>query len=153
MSGVPERSIRQAAEWWGKAKTSFLFHARGIEHHSNGVQNSLGTINPVKELVGKAHEAGAVVLIDAAQSAPHTAIDVRDMDADFLAFSGHKMLGPTGIGVLYGKAERLAALPPYQGGGEMIDLVELDRSTYAKVPHKFEAGTPNVGGAVGIAAH
>lgn len=116
------------------------------------VSNSLGTINPVKELIAKAHEAGAVVLIDAAQSAPHTPIDVQDMDADFLAFSGHKMLGPTGIGVLYGKQALLQAMPPYQGGGSMIRKVTLEKTTWADIPARFEAGTPAVADAVGLDA-
>ncbi len=116
------------------------------------VSNSLGTINPVKELIAKAHEAGAVALIDAAQSAPHTPIDVQDMDADFLAFSGHKMLGPTGIGVLYGKQALLQAMPPYQGGGSMIRKVTLEKTTWADIPARFEAGTPAVADAVGLDA-
>ena len=116
------------------------------------VSNSLGTINPVKELIAKAHEAGAVALIDAAQSAPHTAIDVQEMDADFLAFSGHKMLGPTGIGVLYGKQALLQAMPPYQGGGSMIRKVTLEKTTWADIPARFEAGTPSVADAVGLDA-
>jgi cysteine desulfurase / selenocysteine lyase len=116
------------------------------------VSNSLGTINPVKELVAKAHEAGAVVVVDAAQSAPHTAIDVQDMDTDFLAFSGHKMLGPTGIGVLYGKQALLQAMPPYQGGGSMIRKVTLEKTTWADIPARFEAGTPSIADAVGLDA-
>lgn len=116
------------------------------------VSNTLGTINPVKELVAKAHEAGALVLVDAAQSAPHTAIDVRDMDADFLAFSGHKMLGPTGIGVLYGKQAILQAMPPYQGGGSMIRKVTIEKTTWADIPARFEAGTPAVADAIGLDA-
>ena len=116
------------------------------------VSNSLGTINPVKEMIATAHEAGALVLIDAAQSAPHTSIDVQDMDADFLAFSGHKMLGPTGIGVLYGKQELLQAMPPYQGGGSMIRKVTLEKTTWADIPARFEAGTPAIADAVGLDA-
>lgn len=116
------------------------------------VSNSLGTINPVAGLIATAHEAGAVVLVDAAQSAPHTSIDVQDMDADFLAFSGHKMLGPTGIGVLYGKQELLQAMPPYQGGGSMIRKVTLEKTTWADIPARFEAGTPAVADAVGLDA-
>lgn len=116
------------------------------------VSNSLGTINPVKEMIAKAHDAGAVVVIDAAQSAPHMAIDVRDIDCDFLAFSGHKMLGPMGIGVLYGKHELLQEMPPFQGGGSMIRRVTLEKTTWADAPAKFEAGTPPVGDAVALGA-
>jgi cysteine desulfurase/selenocysteine lyase len=114
------------------------------------VSNSLGTVNPVKEMIAKAHAAGAVVVIDAAQSAPHVPIDVQDLDCDFLALSGHKMLGPMGIGVLYGKQELLQAMPPYQGGGSMIRKVTLEGSTWADLPQRFEAGTPSVGDAVGL---
>jgi cysteine desulfurase/selenocysteine lyase len=116
------------------------------------VSNTLGTINPVKELTAKAHEAGAVVVIDAAQSAPHLSIDVQDLDCDFLALSGHKMLGPMGIGVLYGKHELLEAMPPYQGGGSMIRKVTLEKTTWADIPARFEAGTPSVGDAVAFDA-
>ena len=107
------------------------------------VSNVLGTINPVKELVKIAHERGIPVLIDGAQSAPHIKIDVQDLDCDFFAFSGHKMYGPTGIGVLYGKEEWLEKLPPYQGGGEMIDKVTWEKTTFERLPFKFEAGTPD----------
>jgi len=116
------------------------------------VSNALGTINPIEELIAEAHEAGALVLIDGAQAAPHLRIDVQALDCDFYALSGHKMYGPTGIGVLYGKAKLLAAMPPYQGGGEMILTVSFDDTTYNALPHKFEAGTPNITGAVGLAA-
>ncbi len=116
------------------------------------VSNSLGTINPVSEIAAKAHSAGALVLIDGAQSVPHMSVDVRAIGADFLAFSGHKMLGPMGIGVLYGRRELLEAMPPYMGGGDMIRTVELERSTYADLPEKFEAGTPSVADAVGLGA-
>jgi len=109
------------------------------------VSNTLGTINPIKELIAKAHDAGAVVLIDAAQSAPHVQIDVQDLDCDFLALSAHKMLGPMGVGVLYGKQELLEAMPPYQGGGSMIRKVTLEGTTWADIPTRFEAGTPAVG--------
>jgi cysteine desulfurase/selenocysteine lyase len=118
----------------------------------NHVSNALGTINPVIEIAQLAHSVGARVLIDGAQAAPHIPIDVQALGVDFYAISGHKMGGPMGIGALWARKELLEEMPPYQGGGEMIDLVELDRSTYAKVPHKFEAGTPNVGGCVGMAA-
>ena len=107
------------------------------------VSNVLGTINPVKEIVKMAHERGIPVLIDGAQSTPHMTIDVQDLNCDFFAFSGHKMYGPTGIGVLYGKEEWLEKLPPYQGGGEMIDKVSWERTTFERLPYKFEAGTPD----------
>lgn len=116
------------------------------------MSNVLGTINPVRELADAAHQVGAVVVVDAAQAVPHMAVDVKQMDADFLAFSGHKMLGPTGIGVLYGKRELLEAMEPAEGGGEMISDVQLESSTWAEVPHKFEAGTPPIAEAVGLAA-
>jgi cysteine desulfurase/selenocysteine lyase len=115
------------------------------------VSNSLGTLNPAKELIARAHAAGAVVLIDGAQSVPHLPTDVRDLDCDFLAFSGHKMLGPMGASVLYGKKALLDAMPPFLGGGSMIRKVALDGSTWADVPAKFEAGTPAVGDAIALA--
>jgi cysteine desulfurase / selenocysteine lyase len=116
------------------------------------ISNALGTIHPVEEITRRAQAVGARVLIDGAQGAAHHPVNVRALGADFYAFSGHKMCGPTGIGVLWGKRELLESMPPYQGGGEMISLVEHDRSTWAAVPHKFEAGTPNIAGAVGLAA-
>lgn len=116
------------------------------------VSNVLGTVNPVAELIDLAHSHGAVVLLDAAQSVPHIGLNVRQLDCDFAAFSGHKMLGPTGIGVLYGKADLLNMMPPYMGGGEMISEVYPDYSTYRELPWKFEAGTPNIAGAVGLGA-
>ena len=115
------------------------------------VSNVLGTINPVKDIIRKAHEHNIPVLVDAAQSAPHMKIDVQDMDCDFLALSGHKMYGPTGIGVLYGKEEWLEKLPPYQGGGEMIDKVTWDKTTFERLPFKFEAGTPDYVATHGLA--
>jgi cysteine desulfurase/selenocysteine lyase len=118
----------------------------------NHVSNSLGTINPAEKIIEMAHEVGAAVLVDGAQSVQHVEHDVRAMDADFYAFSGHKIYGPTGIGVLYGKEKWLDAMPPYQGGGEMIDLVTVERTTYSKLPFKFEAGTPNIVGPIGLAA-
>jgi cysteine desulfurase/selenocysteine lyase len=116
------------------------------------VSNALGTVNPVRELVAEAHRAGAVVLVDAAQAVPHLRVDVRALDCDFLAFSGHKMFAPTGVGVLYGKHALLDAMPPYQGGGEMILTVRFEKSTYNALPYKFEAGTPNITGVVGLGA-
>jgi cysteine desulfurase/selenocysteine lyase len=114
------------------------------------VSNVLGTVNPVREIADRAHEVGALVVVDAAQSAPHRPIDVEALGADFLAFSGHKALGPMGIGVLWGRPELLNELSPYMGGGEMISEVHLDRVAYADPPTRFEAGTPNVAGAAGL---
>jgi len=116
------------------------------------VSNSLGTINPVAELSRRARNAGAVTLVDAAQSAGHMPVDVQELGCDFLAFSGHKMCGPTGSGALYGRAELLDAMPPWHGGGEMIVSVTLEKSSFKKAPHRFEAGTPNIAGAIGLAA-
>ncbi len=116
------------------------------------VSNSLGTINPVRELIELAHARGIPVLLDGAQAVPHMPVDVQDLDCDFYAFSGHKAFGPTGIGVLYGKAALLDAMPPYQGGGDMIRSVTFERTTYAPVPAKFEAGTPNIAGVIGLGA-
>ena len=116
------------------------------------VSNVLGTINPVKEIVKKAHEVGAIAVVDASQSAPHIKVDVQDLDADFLAFSGHKMLSPLGIGVLYGKEKLLEEMPPFLFGGDMIEYVYEQDTTFAPVPTKFEAGTQNVEGAVGLGA-
>jgi cysteine desulfurase/selenocysteine lyase len=115
------------------------------------VSNVLGTVNPVKEIIQLAHEHGIPVLVDGAQSAPHMMIDVQDLDCDFFAFSGHKMYGPTGIGVLYGKEEWLEKLPPYQGGGEMIDKVTWEKTTFERLPFKFEAGTPDFVATHGLA--
>jgi cysteine desulfurase/selenocysteine lyase len=114
------------------------------------VSNALGTINPIKQIAEMAHAVGAVVISDGAQATPHTKVDVQDLGVDFYAFSGHKVYGPTGIGALWAKAELLEAMSPYQGGGEMIKVVSLDGSTYNSIPHKFEAGTPNIAGAVGL---
>ncbi len=115
------------------------------------ISNTLGTINPVKEMIRMAHEAGAVVLIDGAQSIQHMPVDMQDLDCDFYAFSGHKVFGPTGVGILYGKKALLDQMPPYQGGGDMIEKVTFEKTTYNELPHKFEAGTPNIAGGIGLA--
>ena len=112
------------------------------------VSNSLGTINPIEEMIEKCHRVGAKVLIDGAQAASYISLNMQDLDADFYCFSAHKMYGPTGVGVLYGKEEYLNELPPYQGGGEMIKEVSFEKTTYADLPHKFEAGTPNIAGVI-----
>ena len=114
--------------------------------------NSLGTINPIKEIIRKAHLLNIPVLVDAAQSVVHSVIDVIDLDCDFLAFSSHKMLGPTGTGILYGKEKFLEAMPPYQGGGEMINSVSFQKTTWNEIPFKFEAGTPDIAGVIGLGA-
>ncbi len=114
----------------------------------NHVSNALGTINPIEEIIQKAHQKNAAVLIDGAQAAPHIQADVQQLDVDFYVVSAHKMCGPTGVGILYGKEEWLNKLPPYQGGGEMIDQVSFEKTTYAGLPHKFEAGTPNICGGI-----
>jgi len=116
------------------------------------ISNALGTINPIQEMVSKAKSLGVPVLVDAAQSTPHMSVSVQDLDCDFLAFSGHKVCGPTGIGVLWGKREWLERLPPYQSGGDMIEKVDFDGTTYKGIPGKFEAGTPHIEGVLGLAA-
>jgi cysteine desulfurase/selenocysteine lyase len=116
------------------------------------VSNALGTINPVRELIKRARAVGAVTLVDGAQSAAHLRVDVQALDCDFFAFSGHKVFGPTGIGVLYGKAAALEKMPPYQGGGDMIERVSFEKTTYRGLPERFEAGTPDISGAIGLAA-
>ncbi|WP_378180045.1 aminotransferase class V-fold PLP-dependent enzyme [Aquimarina sp. SS2-1] len=115
---------------------------------TNHISNALGTINPIEEIIQKAHQIGAAVLIDGAQSCPHIKPNVQDLDVDFYVASAHKLCGPTGVGLLYGKEEWLNKLPPYQGGGEMIDQVTFEKTTYAGLPHKFEAGTPNICGGI-----
>jgi cysteine desulfurase/selenocysteine lyase len=116
------------------------------------VSNALGTVNPVKQIIAMAHRRGVPVLLDGAQAGPHLPVDVQDLDCDFFALSGHKLFGPTGIGVLYGKAELLEAMPPYQGGGDMISAVTFEKTLYNVLPYKFEAGTPHISGAIGLAA-
>ena len=116
------------------------------------VSNAMGSIHPVEQVIAQAHAAGAVVLLDGAQSVAHLPVDVQQLDVDFFAFSGHKMYGPTGIGGLYGRRELLEAMPPWQGGGEMIETVSFERTTYAALPYRFEAGTPDIAGAVGLGA-
>lgn len=118
----------------------------------NHVSNALGTVNPVKRIIKKAHAVGAAVLLDGAQAAPHIKADVQELDVDFYVVSGHKMCGPTGVGILYGKEKWLNKLPPYQGGGEMIATVTFEKTTYAELPHKFEAGTPNICGGIAFGA-
>lgn len=118
----------------------------------NHISNALGTINPIKTIIDKAHKAGAAVLIDGAQASPHIKADMQELDVDFYVVSAHKMCGPTGVGVLYGKEEWLEKLPPYQGGGEMIAEVSFEKTTYAGLPHKFEAGTPNICGGIAFGA-
>jgi cysteine desulfurase / selenocysteine lyase len=116
------------------------------------VSNALGTVNPIREMIALAHGRGVPVLVDGAQSIPHMPVDVRELDCDFYAFSGHKLFGPTGIGVLYGKADLLEAMPPYQGGGDMISAVTFEKTIYNTLPYKFEAGTPHIAGVIGMAA-
>ncbi|MEK7876802.1 MAG: aminotransferase class V-fold PLP-dependent enzyme, partial [Pseudomonadota bacterium] len=120
----------------------------GVTH----VSNALGTINPVKPMIAFAHARGVPVLIDGAQAAPHMPLDVQDLDCDFYAFSGHKLCGPTGIGILYGKAALLEAMQPFKGGGDMILSVTFEKTVYNEIPHKFEAGTPPIAAAIGLGA-
>ena len=118
----------------------------------NHVSNALGTINPIEEIIEKSHALGVPVLVDGAQSIPHMKVDVQALDVDFYTFSGHKVFGPTGIGILYGKEKWLNAMPPYHDGGEMIETVTFEKTTYNELPHKFEAGTPDIAGVVGLGA-
>src|SRR5215218_6988383 len=164
-------AINLVAQTWGRrnVKSGDLIVITTMDHHSNlvpwqllakgprlvafpHVSNSLGTINPAAEIIRLAHGAGAVAVVDGAQSVPHMPVDVQALDADFLAFSGHKMVGPMGSGALYGKLGLLEALPPFMGGGGMIRKVSIERSTWADVPARFEAGTPSVGDAIGLGA-
>ena len=126
------------------SKTQFVF--------VNHVSNALGTINPIQEIIDKAHQKGAKVLIDGAQASPHIKADVQALDVDYYVTSAHKLCGPTGVGMLYGKSALLNALPAYQGGGEMIATVTFEKTTYADLPHKFEAGTPNIAGGIAFGA-
>jgi cysteine desulfurase/selenocysteine lyase len=116
------------------------------------VSNALGTINPIKQMIATAHQHGVPVLVDGAQAVPHMKVDVQDLDCDFYAFSAHKMCGPTGIGILYGKAQLLEKMKPFEGGGDMILSVSFDKTTYNVIPHKFEAGTPPIAAAIGLGA-
>jgi cysteine desulfurase / selenocysteine lyase len=127
-----------------------LFNARTRLIALTHVSNALGTINPVRQVVAMAHELGVPVLLDGAQAMPHMRVDVQALDCDFYAFSGHKLFGPSGIGVLYGRESLLQAMPPYQGGGEMIRTVSFEKTTFAGLPHRFEAGTPDIAGAIGL---
>ncbi|MET8991894.1 cysteine desulfurase [Nonomuraea wenchangensis] len=145
-------------KWFGVTDEGRLDLADGVITERTKIvsvahqSNVLGTVNPVVELARRAHEAGALILLDASQSVPHHPVDVTALDADFVAFTGHKMVGPSGIGVLWARAELLDAMPPFLGGGEMIEAVWMDRSTYAPAPHKFEAGTPPIVEAIGLGA-
>ncbi|MBK7384527.1 MAG: cysteine desulfurase [Flavobacteriales bacterium] len=138
----PSTPLREARSEVFTEKTRIL----AISH----VSNTLGTINPVKELIAQAKKQGIITVVDGAQAIPHLKVDVQDLGCDFYAFSGHKAYGPTGIGVLYGREELLEKMPPWQGGGEMIDQVNFEKSTWAKLPFKFEAGTPNIAGIIGL---
>lgn len=143
--------INQAGEWMTDSIDT-LITAKTKLVAVNHVSNALGTINPVKYLIDKAHSVGAKILLDGAQAVSHFAVDVQDLDCDFYCFSGHKLYGPTGTGVLYGKKELLEKMPPYRGGGEMIKSVSFEKTTYNELPHKFEAGTPHIGGFIALGA-
>ena len=143
--------VSDAGELDYEAYTDMLGEQTGLVAIGH-ISNALGTINPVQRMIADAHAVGALALIDGAQSTQHTRVDVQALDCDFLCFSGHKMFGPTGIGVLYGKEALLNAMPPFQGGGDMIDRVSFDGTTYDALPHKFEAGTPHIEGAIGLGA-
>lgn len=143
--------VTESGEWDMEA-LDVLLTAKTKIVAVNHVSNSLGTINPIKILIEKAHALGAIVLIDGAQAVAHFPVDVQQLDADFYAFSAHKLYGPTGTGVLYGKKELLESMPPYRGGGEMIKSVTIEKTTYNELPYKFEAGTPNIEGVIGLGA-
>jgi len=134
----------------GQARNDNAFSDRTKILAISHVSNTLGTINPIKELIAEAKKRGIITVVDGAQAIPHLPVDVQDLDCDLYAFSGHKMYAPTGIGVLYGREELLEQMPPWQGGGEMIDQVTFEKTTYAKLPFKFEAGTPNIAGIIGL---
>jgi len=138
--GVLDLEVYEKQLAGGKAKIVAVTH----------VANALGTVNPVRDMADKAHAVGAVIVVDGAQAVPHMRVDVQAMDCDFYAYSGHKMYGPTGIGMLFGKRELLEAMPPWKGGGDMIKLVSFDKTTYSDLPFKFEAGTPNIADAIGM---
>ena len=148
----PRRADQRRAASCSIDEYEKLFNERtklvGVTH----VSNALGTINPVKEMIAFAHAHGVPVLVDGAQAAPHLTVDVQDLDCDFYAFSGHKMCGPTGIGILYGKAALLEKMQPFKGGGDMILSVTFEKTTYNAIPHKFEAGTPPIAAAIGLGA-
>jgi len=146
---IKEIPINDAGEIIQDAYDELLLSGKVKVVAVNHVSNALGTINPIKRMIRKAHVVGAIFIVDGAQAVSHLKVDVQDLDADFYAFSAHKMFGPTGIGVLYGKRDLLNKMPPYQGGGDMIDDVTIAKTTYNDLPHKFEAGTPNI--AAGIA--
>lgn len=143
--------INEAGELDMKAYASFL-NERTRLVATQHISNSLGTVHPVKDIIRLAHERGVPVMLDGAQAVPHQAVDVQELDVDFYAFSGHKMFGPTGIGILYGKEKWLEEMPPYMGGGDMIKVVSFEGTTYSDLPHKFEAGTPNIEGGIGLGA-
>ncbi len=143
--------IRENGELEGERFPELLSERTRIVAFTH-VSNALGTINPVKQMVRQAHDVGAVTLVDGAQAVAHIQVNVQDLDCDFYAFSGHKLYGPTGIGVLYGKQALLDAMPPYQGGGEMIKHVSFERTVYNDLPYKFEAGTPHIAGGIGLGA-
>src|SRR6476646_3744003 len=146
------KAMRSSSAEWNITPTSSRGRSRPKIVAVAHVSNSLGTVNPVKEIVATAHKYGVPVLVDAAQSVPHFPVDVQDLDCDFYVFSGHKMFAPTGSGIMYGKREWLDQMPPYQTGGGMIRSVTFERSTFAPIPDKFEAGTPAIAASIGLGA-
>ncbi|MEO8732719.1 MAG: cysteine desulfurase, partial [Flavobacteriales bacterium] len=149
-SGELDLSAPRHASGPGQARNDNAFTDRTKILAISHVSNTLGTINPIKELIAEAKKRGIIAVVDGAQAIPHLSVDVQDLGCDFYAFSGHKMYAPTGIGVLYGREELLEQMPPWQGGGEMIDQVTFEKTTYAKLPFKFEAGTPHIAGIIGL---
>jgi len=143
--------INEAGEFLCDAYERLLSHRTKLVAVTH-VSNALGSITPIRQIIEMAHRYGVPVLVDGAQAVPHFKVDVRELDCDFYGFSGHKLYGPTGIGILYGKAHLLEAMPPYQGGGDMIRSVTFEKTTYAPLPHKFEAGTPHIAGGIGLGA-